>query len=74
MTDKDARLYVPTSIRKNGGGHINEKVSKYYHRLHSFYTPTGAEDHTLVFESRFECGNLGKAFQVGEYIYDLELR
>lgn len=34
VTEKDARLYVPSSIRKNGGGHINEKISKYYDRLH----------------------------------------
>ena len=28
----------------------------------------------LVFESRFESGNLGKAYQVSENGYDLELR
>lgn len=32
------------------------------------------EDTTLVFESRFESGNLGKATQTGDFCYDLELR
>ena len=74
MGDKDVRLYVPPSIRKNGGSYINEKVSKYFHKLHSFYTPVGLDDKTLVFESRFESGNLGRAYQVGDFAYDLELR
>lgn len=74
MTDKDVRLYVPPGVRKNGGSHINEKISKYYDKPKSFITPTGPEDTTLLFESRFESGNLGKATQVGDYVYDLELR
>jgi hypothetical protein len=32
--------------------------------LASYYTPTGLDDHTLVFESRFECGNLSLAVKV----------
>lgn len=56
------------------GAHINEKVSKYYQRLNQFFTPTNKDDETLVFESRFESGNLGRATQTGEYCYDLELR
>jgi len=28
----------------------------------------------LIFESRFESGNLYRATQVGEFVYDLELR
>jgi len=38
-----------------------------------FYTPTGPDDITLVFESRFESGNLRRAIQVYEYEYDLIL-
>ncbi|KAF4741498.1 hypothetical protein FOZ62_003228 [Perkinsus olseni] len=37
------------------------------------YTPTGPEDTTLVFESRFESGNLQTAVKVGEMEYDLVL-
>jgi len=33
-----------------------------------------ASDTTLMFESRFESGNLHRAVQVSEYEYDLELR
>lgn len=39
-----------------------------------FYIPTGPEDVTLMFESRFECGNLRRAIQVYEYEYDLILK
>ena len=74
MQDRDCRLYVPPLIRKQNGAHINEKVTKYYDRLNQFYTPTSPHDTTLVFESRFESGNLARATQVGETVYDLELR
>lgn len=37
------------------------------------YSPSDASDTTLVFESRFECGNLGKAYKIRENEYDLEL-
>ena len=33
-----------------------------------------SNDNTLIFESRFESGNLHRATQVGEYEYDLELK
>lgn len=33
-----------------------------------------ADDTTLIFESRFESGNLAKAIQVGDYDYELWLR
>lgn len=41
--------------------------------MRSFYTPTDEKDDTLVFESRFESGNLASAVQVGPYEYDLVL-
>lgn len=42
--------------------------------VRSFYTPTSPIDTTLVFESRFESGNLRTAFQVSESEYDLTIR
>ncbi|KAI8926625.1 hypothetical protein BC831DRAFT_221843 [Entophlyctis helioformis] len=39
-----------------------------------FYKPVSPEDDTLVFESRFESGNLHKATQTARYSYDLLLR
>jgi len=38
-----------------------------------YYKPSGPEDCTLVFESRFESGNLRRAVQVYEFEYDLIL-
>ena len=39
-----------------------------------FYIPQSADDNSLLFESRFECGNLRRAIQVYEYEYDLILK
>lgn len=39
-----------------------------------FYSPQSSDDHTLVFESRFESGNLRRAIQVYEFEYDLILK
>ena len=47
---------------------------KYYDKLPNFYTLKGTNDTTLIFESRFESGNLMKAFQINEFEYDLELK
>lgn len=41
--------------------------------LRPYYTPESPEDTTLVFESRFESGNLARATRVTEWEYDLEL-
>ncbi|KAJ9508020.1 hypothetical protein QJQ45_021355, partial [Haematococcus lacustris] len=42
--------------------------------LPAWYVPSGPEDTTLVFESRFESGNLRRAIQVHPDEYDLVLR
>lgn len=39
-----------------------------------YYQPSFKNDHTLVFESRFESGNLRRAIQVYEFEYDLILK
>lgn len=39
-----------------------------------FYMPQSSDDYTLVFESRFESGNLRRAIQVYEFEYDLILK
>mmetsp|Transcript_1689 Transcript_1689/g.2415 ORF Transcript_1689/g.2415 Transcript_1689/m.2415 type:complete len:371 (-) Transcript_1689:969-2081(-) len=39
-----------------------------------YYTPTGPDDDTPVFESRFEGGNLRRAIQVGASEFDLVVR
>lgn len=42
--------------------------------LPAFYTLTDAQDTTLVFESRFESGNLRRVIQIREHEYDLILK
>ena len=41
--------------------------------LPPFYECTAANDETLVFESRFESGNLRRAWQIGPRAYELDL-
>ena len=47
---------------------------RYYDRLSQYYNLKSNSDVTLVFESRFESGNLHRATQIGEFEYDLELK
>lgn len=61
-------------VKKQNGAHIIERASKYFERLEPFYKLKDAADTTLLFESRFESGNLVRATQTGEFVYDLELR
>lgn len=39
-----------------------------------YYTPAGSDDKTLVFESRFETGNLLASLKVSDKEYDLVLQ
>lgn len=59
------------------------KINRYYEKLKPYYKLPGPEQasghilssgKTLIFESRFESGNLKRAVKVGEYEYDLYLR
>jgi hypothetical protein len=50
------------------------KNDKFYTSLNPYYIVQGETDNTLVFESRFESGNLKKAIQCDEFEYDLFLR
>ena len=52
--------------RKAGGGAEPRALTQYY-------TPMDEADVTLVFESRFESGNLYQATKVGEFEYNLQL-
>ena len=46
---------------------------RYFDKLSQYYSLKGSNDSTLLFESRFESGNLHRATQVQEFEYDLEL-
>jgi hypothetical protein len=39
-----------------------------------YYYPTGDQDQTLVFESRFESGNLLASIKVSDHEYDMFLQ
>lgn len=42
--------------------------------MKTFYQKENEEDNTLIFESRFESGNLRRAVKVGEHEYNLILK
>lgn len=52
------------------------RLNRYYERLKPYYKlqPTEGGDRTLIFESRFESGNLKRAVKVSDYEYDLYLK
>jgi hypothetical protein len=63
---------------------VAPRLNRYYDRLKPYYRLDGeimsneegealSKDSTLIFESRFESGNLRKALKVGPYEYDLFL-
>lgn len=59
---------------KSAGAAAPSSSSASQSELPEYYTKTDDSDTTLLFESRFECGNLRRAIQVYEYEYDLILR
>ena len=77
---KDNGQFVPQRRFKAAGfrrGLINTGIplkDKYYIELNPFYVPENESDYTLIFESRFEWGNLKKAILTIENEYDLYLR
>jgi len=49
-------------------------MNRYYENLPPFYKVKGDKDQTLVFESRFESGNLRRAVKISDTEYDLHLK
>lgn len=50
------------------------KLNRYYTKLKPYYQKENDDDNTLIFESRFECGNLRRAVKLGDYEYNLILK
>ena len=50
------------------------RLNRYYETLKPFYKLKGESDQTLVFESRFESGNLRRAVKISDFEYDLYLK
>ena len=50
------------------------KINRYYKTLKPYYKLKNADDTTLVFESRFESGNLSHAIKRSDFEYDLSVK
>lgn len=50
------------------------RINRYYENLPPYYKSKGATDNTLLFESRFESGNLRRAVKITDFEYDLYLK
>lgn len=65
-------LHNTSSVLRNSDGEIVN--GRYFDKLPLYFNLKGAQDNTLLFESRFESGNLHRATQIGDFEYDLELK
>jgi hypothetical protein len=54
-------LYSEPTKEKKGA---STKINRYYEKLKPYYKVRDLNDSTLVFESRFESGNLKRAVKV----------
>lgn len=51
-----------------------QPLNRYFKHLNPYYKLRDETDETLLFESRFESGNLRRAIQVDKYEYDLVVK
>ena len=50
------------------------RINRYYDNLPPYYKLKNSQDNTLVFESRFESGNLRRVVKITDFEYDLHLK
>lgn len=65
------------SASNNFLGPVNsqgKKINRYYNKLKPYYVKESDSDNTLIFESRFESGNLRRVVQMGDNTYNLILK
>jgi len=67
------------ALMENKQQHKNKDCWKWAYldpkeNIKPYYTPLNENDTTLVFESRFECGNLGLAIKISDTEYNLVLQ
>lgn len=55
-------LNVGSSVKEKKGNQV--KINRYYEKLKPFYKVKDVSDSTLIFESRFESGNLKRVIKV----------
>ena len=51
-----------------------KKINRYYNKLKPYYVKESESDNTLIFESRFESGNLRRVLNIGDNQYNLILK
>lgn len=75
VTEQDRKpgAYAPEGYFKFKEASSTHGVMRYYTHLNTYYKLKDDNDNTLVFESRFESGNLKRVIQTGDYEYDLYL-
>lgn len=71
--DKKPGAYAPEGYFKYRDSSSTHGVMRYYSDLNTYYKLKNEADETLIFESRFESGNLKRVIQTGDYEYDLYL-
>ena len=65
-----ARAYGKSTLNSE----MTEKKGKIYTSLNPYYVLEGEYDTTLIFESRFESGNLKRVIQIDDFEYDVIVR
>jgi len=72
----DHRKYYPygPSGQSSAFNQKMPKINRYYSKLKTYYQKEKEDDTTLIFESRFESGNLRRAAKIGENEYNLILK
>lgn len=75
VTEQDRKpgAYAPEAYFKYRETSTTHGIMRYYSDLNPYYKLKDEFDETLVFESRFESGNLKQVIQTGDYEYDLYL-
>ena len=75
ITEQDRKpgAYAPEGYFKYRDSSTTHGVMRYYSHLNTYYKLKNELDETLVFESRFESGNLKRVIQTGDYEYDIYL-
>jgi hypothetical protein len=75
VTEQDRKpgAYAPEGYFKFRDTSTTNGVMRYYSDLNTYYKLKDEKDDTLIFESRFESGNLKRVIQTSDYEYDLYL-
>jgi len=66
--------YSQKPFEGKGADKKGPRLNRYYEKLPPFYKLKGPSDQTLVFESRFESGNLRRVVKISDTEYDLYLK